>query len=154
MGYHVTILRTVAGESQPIGRDEVKAVLASRTDLRLQDHEGLPWIRLGGEKPGQALVLQNGEIWTKNPERETMLVMLELARVLGARVRGDELETYRTPDEWYTHPDDERRIAQAKREAQATRRRTQLASFAWLAGVLLVMGVIGLAVEFCTSRWG
>lgn len=153
MGYHATILRTVAGKRQPIGRDEVEAVVASRKNLLLRD-DGPSRVRihLAGAQQPPILVLQNGEIWTNNPERETVVTMLELASALGARVRGDELETYRTPDEWYTHPDDERLIAQAKREAQVTRRRTQLASFTWLAGVLSVMAVVGLLVEFCTSR--
>jgi hypothetical protein len=53
-----------------------------------------------------------GELWTSNPSMPLLEPMIELAGYLGARVRGDELETYRTVDDRYIHPDDRELAAQ------------------------------------------
>ncbi len=40
--------------------------------------------------------------------------MIELSKKIGARVRGDELETYKSLEEVYTHPDDLKVIERIK----------------------------------------
>ena len=64
-------------------------------------------------------------MWTKNPDDGALERMIALAGVLGARVRGDEGETYRSPDDAYAHPDDEddRRAAAAVSDQSARRER-------------------------------
>ena len=71
--------------------------------------------------------------------------MLDLAAPLGARVRGDEGETYRTPTESYVHPDDARR-ARADDAAVAARRWAKT-----LAPVVIAM-LLGLVYGYCTRR--
>lgn len=46
------------------------------------------------------LIYQDGIVWAKNPSS------LVIAGSLDGRVRGDNLEIYRTPNETYAHPND------------------------------------------------
>lgn len=108
MGYHVTILRTEAGVRQPITEDEVRSAIVPMAG-RLEIIPGAKEWCLG--QPGlgddsEALWLDDGELWTKNPSEPFVALMIELAGYLGARVRGDEGETYRSLDDVYIHPDD------------------------------------------------
>lgn len=75
----------------------------------------------------------------------TLVLLLELAGLLHARVRGDELETYRTADETYVHPDDRAELAAVKRATsdilrQARARR--LRRDAILIGVFLLICLV------------
>ena len=152
MSYHVTILRTAGGAQKAIGRGELARVVTSRPDLRIEeDGSGRTSIRRATGADPPFLVFQNGEIWSSNPERATLTLMLELAVALDARVRGDEFETYRTPDETYTHPDDRETIDLARREGSSMRRRAQLASVAWMTGFALLAALVGVVVQRCTA---
>lgn len=107
MGYHVTILRTAGARPVPITREEAAELLRSREDLSFRETpDGRLEFGPAGEPEGPLLVWQDGEIWTDTPDERTLALMLDLSEGLGARVRGDELETYRTPTESYLHPDD------------------------------------------------
>jgi hypothetical protein len=108
MGYHVTILRTSSATTPvPISREEVMTLLASRPDLtHSEGSAGSIEFGPGGAPDAPLLVWQDGEIWTDGPDEPTLELMLELAEIWGARVRGDERETYRTASETYLHPDD------------------------------------------------
>ena len=104
-----------------------------------------------GGRSAAALWFSEGELWTKNPSQDTLTTMLEFAAHLGARVRGDELETYRTPTESYSHPDD----AQAKDESdaytRALKRRTRLKSIALHAAIFGIFAL--LVVVFAKLGW-
>ncbi|MBU1683099.1 hypothetical protein KJ742_04080 [Patescibacteria group bacterium] len=110
MGYHVTILRTKDRHREPITLDETKKLITSMHGFKLQpsplfkESFEISFSQSDGEK--YVLLWQEGEIWTKNPDDKTMQVMLNLAKRLDARVRGDELETYITLNKTYQHPDD------------------------------------------------
>ena len=110
MGYHITILRSDGARQIPIAEPEMLELLRSRPDLSFREAEA-GHIEFGpADRPAAPLLVwQNGEIWTDGPDEATLSLMLELAERLGARVRGDELETYRTPTETYLHPDDARK---------------------------------------------
>jgi hypothetical protein len=120
MGYHVTLLRTRGNASLPIREDEIERAAATLPGWRY-DRAGRT---LHGEGELQ-LWFQDGELWTKNPDDGALERMIALAGVLGARVRGDEGETYRSPDDAYAHPDDEddRRAAAAVSDQSARRER-------------------------------
>jgi hypothetical protein len=126
MGYHVTILRTRGGEPDPITRAELDHLLSARPDLREAEEDGFRIIA-GKRTDGSdvSVAWTDGELWAKNPDDETVQWMLELASALGARVRGDELETYRTVDESYLHPDDRELLRASEEESRAMRRRNR-----------------------------
>jgi hypothetical protein len=109
MGYHVTILRTGAGIRQPITEDEVRRAIVPMAG-RFEIFPGTEEFSLYQPALGDAseiLVLSDGELWTKSPGEPFVELMIELAAYLGARVRGEELETYRSLEEVYIHPDDQ-----------------------------------------------
>jgi hypothetical protein len=95
----------------------------------------MTWALASDAADGVALWLSNDELWTKNPTEATLSVMLQFATHLGARVRGDELETYRTPTETYLHPDDAAAKDEGKRDTRALIRRTRLKSLALHAAI-------------------
>ena len=101
MGYHVTILRTAGGRQLPIGLDELRRALVPMAGrLALFPRDGELWLvrpELGEES--DILIVEDEEIWAKGPGEEMLALMIELAGHLGARVRGDELETYRSVDD-------------------------------------------------------
>ena len=114
MGYHVAILRTASGQGVPIGEAEVRQAVKSMAG-RLEVMPGKPefWLyqpAFGEES--EIVAFSEGELWTSNPSMPLSELMIELAGYLGARVRGDELETYRTVDDHYIHPDDRELAAQ------------------------------------------
>jgi len=145
MGYHVTTLRTRQGRPSPIAREEVEATVGARPALQASPGEGrtleVTVKALGEESP--LLVWQDGELWAKNPEAETLRLMLDLAGSLGARVRGDELETYRTPTETYVHPDDAALVRQANADVRKMIARARIKSFIPLAIFLAVVMLYG-----------
>lgn len=150
MSYHVAIVRTSQrGTANPIGHNEVRDLVAEREALTVvEERHG----RLRIRGTAADLMLQDGEIWASNPDRGTLQLMLELAVELNGRVRGDELETYRTPDETFTHPDDVVAIRRAQREARSLRMRARMRGWMWMGGALGLGAMLGLLVEHCASR--
>lgn len=104
MGYHVTILRSRQGKQIPISLDEVKF---AAHDLGWGCQESPPTISLRANEGTCTLWYQDGELWAKTPDPWELEPMLVIAKHLSARVRGDEYETYETPERTYSHPDDE-----------------------------------------------
>jgi hypothetical protein len=109
LGYHVYIFRTDAGTRQPITGEEVQRAIVPMAG-RLEVFPGAKelWLyqpELGDES--EILVLDDGELWAKSPGETFIALMIELAGHLGARVRGEELETYRSLDDVHIHPDDQ-----------------------------------------------
>lgn len=133
MSYHVTILRTKGKRSVPITQEEVLALAAAFPEWTYDAEQKA--LVLGKGKQAPALWFAKGELWTKNPSEDTLTAMLALARELGARVRGDELETYRTATQSYLHPDDARAKAESDADTRALIRRTRLRSLALHAAI-------------------
>ncbi|MFM9434745.1 hypothetical protein ACFDR9_001807 [Janthinobacterium sp. CG_23.3] len=109
MGYHVSIVRTKNGQPLPISKDEVEAALAGMGGRLAIDRQHTAGVQLFDTAKGdgsELLILQDGELWSSSPGEPFVALMIELAQRLGARVRGEEFETYRSVDEVYDHPDD------------------------------------------------
>lgn len=128
MGYHVTILRSQKGAEQPIAWSEIEALLTRFPEARLVDSPGASdptaatfvVTRDGVE---HCLWYTDGTLWAKSADERTLAVMLDIAAALHARVRGDQLETYRLDGSSYFHPDDAAALRAAKEaDAQLTRR--------------------------------
>ena len=154
MSYHVTILRTKEGTRIPISRGEIESVIASRKDLQAKPgRDGELYITpLAADHPGPTLIWEGGEIWSRNPDDATLALMLELAAAMGARVRGDELETYRTVDETYQHPDDRAEIEAAQREARENVRRTRRRQWALNAAIFGAFVLFAFIVAYFSKR--
>ena len=90
-------------------------ITALRNDPRWSFEKQSSSVTLSDSDNGDIrLWLQDGELWTKSPDERCIAAMIGLANLLEARVRGDELETYRTPTETYLHPDDRTVAKQAQ----------------------------------------
>lgn len=118
MSYHVTILRTEAGNAVPIALQEVHDAVAAIGGWRYGEQE-YEFVKEDGGNDKCILWYDNGELWANTPSPWALEQMIALAQQLNARVRGDEFETYETGDRWYTHPDDKK----LKREAAARARK-------------------------------
>ena len=150
MGYHVTILRTENGKQVSIPRPQVEAVLATRADLEFSaTGEGALEITVRSKGDASPLLIwEDGEIWAKNPDSETLGLMIELAGALNARVRGDEFETYRVVGETYRHPDDLKAIEATKRNL----RRAKVNDWIVRLGIVAAIMASGLLYGYCTRR--
>ena len=108
MGSHVRILRTQSGKAMPIHRPEIERALAGMGGklafLHGSEGEHIVMPALGDER--ERIVCEADELWARNPDERLLEAMIELARLLGARVRNDDFETLRSVDECYLHPDD------------------------------------------------
>jgi len=103
MSYHLTVLREKSGQSDPIGLDEFVAASLKTNQITVKNAQPLAEVSIDGEPPS-TLHLQDGEIWCKAGSERILVPMLELARALGGRLRGDEGETYSTEHETFLHP--------------------------------------------------
>ena len=139
MGYHVTIIRAV-----PIKRDEVIALASDSGEWEYDSEQGA-LVSQHDSTEGAALWFSDGEIWTKNPSEETITKMISIADKLKARVRGDEMETYRSATETYIHPEDTRKKERADAEAKASAWRFRIRQWLFNAAV---MGAFLLVILF------
>lgn len=73
MSYHVSIIRTSAGVSDPILGEEFEASLALRGAVIKTEQAGrkTEYVVDVGEGGSAWLMLQDGYAWTQNPEQQT-----------------------------------------------------------------------------------
>lgn len=135
MGYHVAIVRTAGAKQIPLTRAEIMGLPITFPDWRY-DAEQEALIEVVGGDDAPALWASEGELWTKNPSDATLAAMISFATHLGARVRGDEMETYRTVEDSYVHPDDARAVSALKRESGRDFWRWRLKQWAFNAVLL------------------
>lgn len=147
MGYHLTILRSAQGKQVPISLDE--AVAAANHIGGWNYSESPPTFERSEEQGTCTLWYEDGELWTKNPEQWELESMLLLARHLGARVRGDEFETYESTENTFFHPDDLQLRAETEAQSRALltsqMRQEKLIRNA-IVGFFVALGVLGYFV--------
>lgn len=153
MGYHVAILRTRNGQTIPITKSEVDSLVASLPGSRIQlDERNKNVLNVVITKDGKDvswLAFQDGKLWTKNPEDNEIQVMIDIAKQLGARVRGDEFETFHTPTETFSHPDDKLNIQRAEESAKQIRKTARSKQLRLnLALILIFLLLAGVATYY------
>jgi hypothetical protein len=149
MAYHMTILRSANGLQLPIALDEA---LAAARKLPGWSVTGNAELNFSDGRGSCALWHSDGELWTRLDDPWVIEPMLELARELGARVRGDEFETYATPDQTYAHPDD-KRLAELARADSAKLLADNLAEQKRIRnGIFGFFAVLG-AIGFLIGKW-
>jgi hypothetical protein len=110
MSYHVAITRERKGTDAAIGLDEWVAFIRASADLSEVAATGAAdtdkfnksnhAVHVRGREDTW-LGWSDGEVWTKNPDQALLEYMISIAPALGARVRGDEGEYYRTIDDYH-----------------------------------------------------
>jgi len=148
MSYHVTILRTANGSLQPIPFADARVAAEVVGGWRVT--ESPPALEREGPDGPFTLRYQDGELWAKSPGNAEIEAMLRLAGQIGARVRGDEYETYETPERTYDHPDDAiLRIQDEERSRELLARDplspTRMRNY--IIGFFVVLGVIAYLVR-------
>ena len=138
MGYHVAIVKTIGSADSVLERSEVSSVVADAPELEFDGEvlslRGAPFLEFS-----------DGELWLKNPDESDLAGMIELAAKLDGRVRGDELETYSSISESYSHPDDQYLLESAKSEyilIRAQTRRRQWIVNAAIFGFFSLLAVL------------
>lgn len=149
MGYHVTILRTQGAKSIPIKKEEVMELVSAMPDLSAEeDSFGRLEIRNHALQGETLLIWQDGEIWSSDPSKDVLHFMLSLSRMLNARVRGDEFETYSSVEEAYIHPDDKEELSEAKNFARNLVRKTRYRQWFLNAGIIAFFVVLIFFVKY------
>jgi hypothetical protein len=109
MGYHVAILRTGV-QDKTIRSDEIVSIVVGQFGFELERNDAGTITQASREVSGEEVLFfyDGAELWTKNPTETALKIMIEIASTLGngARVRGDEGETYGSVTKTYIHPDD------------------------------------------------
>jgi len=128
MGHHARILRTLSGTTIPIHRPEIERALASMGGKLafLPGSEGEHIVMPALDDERERIVCEPDALWARNPDERLLEAMIELARLLGARVRNDDFETFRSLDECYLHPDDREAALAAGRPGRSAPRRARL----------------------------
>lgn len=148
MGYHLTILRTKDKQSIPIDQKEIESLPSSFPEWQY-DAKQIALVSVDERDDAPALWFTDGQLWTTNPSNETITSMIALANKLKARVRGDELETYRSANETYIHPDDAEKKTEADEDEdiEAWRRREQLKLWAIRAAFIGGAALLGFLLK-------
>ena len=137
LSYHLTILRSAQGRQIAISLEEARG---SAPDWDFTDS---PPTFAQGEF---CLYYQDGELWGTPADDAQVGQMIKLASRLGARVRGDEFETYATPDKHFFHPDDRnlRKAAESQSRALLAAELAQQKRIRnYIVGFFLVLGTLG-----------
>lgn len=118
MSYHVSIIRSQSGKRGFISKREVYEYIDTVNELSIsEDNYGnllISYKKLGEDN--HLIMWQEGEIWSKSPDKLTLQLMIDIANNLGARVCGDELESYISPTETYIHQDDQAEYSARNRQ--------------------------------------
>lgn len=150
MGYHLSILRTNGKQNIPIDQMEIESLPGAFPEWQF-DTKQIALVSVDDRDDAPALWFTDGQLWTTNPSDETIASMITLANKLGARVRGDEFETYRTVNETYVHPDDMETLGELQSESKSLAKSSKLRSLlfrvlAALAGILVAFALHKLRV--------
>lgn len=106
MGYNLTIIRF---SNDPLSFEELVDATRSIGECSVDDANNKISINIGNEVLFIHLVNQTA--FTNNvTSDQTIRKLVLLARALGGRLRGDEMETYREDGSSYTHPDDRNEV--------------------------------------------
>ncbi|RLP52931.1 MAG: hypothetical protein D6160_18135 [Ketobacter sp.] len=147
MSYHLTIVRSKGKKQDLVSEQEIFDLINQDSRYSFEDKGNYLNIKKT-PKFGEDyyFIYQNGELWIKNPEPAHIEQFIELANILGGRVRGDELETYKAANETYFHPDDKSLIEQAKQISRSTKRRRNKRQILINGGIFAFFLVLALFV--------
>ena len=127
MSYLVVILRTRGQLELPLTEDEVQSAVAGFKYLNTRKNSrGLVEIVGADNDDSFVFTLIEGQIVAKNPSHDHLQLLIDLARTLDARVRGDEMETYCSPTETFLHEDDCEEINKIQADVAFRRKRARL----------------------------
>lgn len=109
MGYNVSILRKRGGVVGVINEEEVIDAAKNLPNVSVEAFKSgsMPWLKIAIDGDAALILACTGGVWwAKTPDDRQLILMISLAEMLGARVRGDDFETYRSVSQTFLHDDD------------------------------------------------
>lgn len=105
MSYGYKILKTKHSELIPIPLELGSQAVKSREGWSSGPQENQ--FRFQGKIGEFSVHYEDGVIWASRIGGETLEEFISIAKLLDARVSGEEYETYETAEKFYIHPDDQ-----------------------------------------------
>ncbi|RYY73345.1 MAG: hypothetical protein EOO52_18260 [Gammaproteobacteria bacterium] len=144
MSYHIQILRKRNGKLDSILKSEIEKLVKQMPNFRIESPSlssaELDLIMLKNGVDKYRLTLQNGQLWAKNPDEVLIQAMIDMSKYLGARVRGDNLETYESLGVTYIHADDNLEFHSGQKTSDFyLKRHKRIKSFWWFVRFFLVL---------------
>ena len=138
MSFHVYIARS-GFKGSPLAREQWLAAARGRPELVALGQPEAACFALASDSAQRLSLDPHGLVHTQNPSRELVVVMFELAEVLGAGVYSEKLRRYRSPQDWEERTRSHRAQQQRHRaQGLRARRRTQGLWAAVVLGVLVL----------------
>ena len=112
MGYHISLINTTKCDDKDkalYNFDILKNILINQFSLQEQlDNKGQFSFFYSPEDENIVLFYKNNELWANTTDDNVIAILLAISSVLkdGTRVRGDNLETFKSVSETYIHEDD------------------------------------------------
>lgn len=115
MGYDLHITRAefwAENEGRRISREEWLRLVEEDPELAIDEQNGPLFANWGPVSDDYSpwFDWSEGNVYTKNPDRNTVEKMLQIATLLEATVQGDDGETYTSPDDFPDSLDSARSI--------------------------------------------
>ena len=155
MGYHVQIIRKLNGGINPIQKKEVENLAELMPGARIESPSlksaVLELVVMQNGIDACWLTLQNGVLWSKNPDQSEIKIMIALASKLGARVRGDNFETYRSADDTYFDAEDAEDRAKSELEGRLILNSSKTADLKIKIAIVFIFALVGAFAYFVGS---
>lgn len=151
MSYHLTIVRTDGKMPETISEAEVHSMVEEDGALSFENRGDYLNIKKTFRDQEFYFIYKDGEVWIKNPSPEHIALLIELAKRLGGRVRGDEYETYVSPTETIIHPDDKQLVIEAKEASVDMRARHKRRGLIMNGSIFLFFIMLGLLANFLSK---
>jgi hypothetical protein len=155
MGYHVTIIRKKGNKIEPVSKQEWEAFVAKSPNLSFEVLDDGRTYAVIKDNQGQIktwLDWNEGEIWTKNPEEDVLAEMIQIAGQLGARVRGDEGEYYKSVSETYYDPLEKEEHDRNQQEVQKSGRRRRIKQIIAHTIIFGFFAFMAMVVHTCSGK--
>ena len=150
MGHHVTIRRSNGTQRIPLDAVDIERATAASIGWQYSVEARCASF-FDGPREVVTLWFQDGELWTSNPSESAIAAMIALADGMGARVVGDEFETYRTPTEVFVHPDDESAGIAAAARGEELVMKSKLRGRVVNGSIIAFFVLISLAASRCSA---
>lgn len=103
MGYELHITRAefwAENDSHPIEVSEWLAVVEADASLTIEERNGQYFAVFGSKEESGWIDWKDGNLYSTYPQPATFTKLLEIARLLGAKIQGDDGELYESLDDY------------------------------------------------------
>jgi len=151
MSNHLSIVRSKGGADITIPLADLRRLVLAHPQCQLKTNPDGSANLIAQSSEGVFQVYWSpNHLWAERLDERFINPLIEIATLLGARVRGDESESYRSRDDTYIHPDDAAAVAANKTESAGRDRRRMYWNVARIA-ILAILAAL-MIKELFSSR--